>query len=239
MRSGTSTPPAAEVCRPRAGHFLLLWGVFPVGGAALGAGLAWGATAAARWLLTLPWSPFDQPASLLVTLPVGPAVAVMAGVGVLAGLVLALLGQDELIRVTVDDRGLKVARGDNRREVARDEVGAVFLDGKAVVVLGHGTEQLVRFTGEPPAAGRLGDALRRRGYPWLPDGDPHAAAFRRWVKGHPDLPAAADAYLVARERALKHGDAKDADELRAELTAIGVAVREEGRRQYWRRSDTA
>ncbi len=84
---------------------------------------------------------------------------------------------------------------------------------------------------------RLQAAFVTHGYTWLA-GDPHADEYRLWVEDTPDLPPGADALLGARARALgKGGDGKDdAAELRAELAKIGVVVREEKKRQYWRRA---
>ena len=52
------------------------------------------------------------------------------------------------------------------------------------------------------------------------------------------MPSGADALLVARQRVLEKGDRRDVAELRVELARLGVAVRDEGRRQYWRRTTT-
>ena len=50
----------------------------------------------------------------------------------------------------------------------------------------------------------------------------------------PDLPAAVNALLRARERALEDGDHADAADLRREITKLGHVVRTEHHRQYWR-----
>ena len=49
-----------------------------------------------------------------------------------------------------------------------------------------------------------------------------------------DLPPGANALLKVRAEALRKGDSGDADELREELSRLGVVVREEKKRQYWR-----
>jgi cysteinyl-tRNA synthetase len=65
---------------------------------------------------------------------------------------------------------------------------------------------------------------------------PRARHFRRWVADMPELPVDADALLRAREKALDKGDDDDAAELRAQLAKLGVVVRDQKERQYWRRS---
>nr|WP_258545163.1 hypothetical protein [Micromonospora provocatoris] len=63
---------------------------------------------------------------------------------------------------------------------------------------------------------------------------PHRDAYRRWVEGLPGLPPGADALLRARQRALDGGHDGEARELHGELARLGVVVRDEGKRQYWR-----
>jgi hypothetical protein len=70
----------------------------------------------------------------------------------------------------------------------------------------------------------------------VPGGDPHKDEYRRWVEDLPDLPAGADAVLKARARALDRGDKEDAAQLRLELGKLGIVVRDEGKRQFWRRT---
>ena len=54
------------------------------------------------------------------------------------------------------------------------------------------------------------------------------------MEADPDLPQAADAFLRARARALRDDKKDDAAELRDELAKLGVVVRDEKKKQYWR-----
>jgi len=111
-------------------------------------------------------------------------------------------------------------------------VAAVFLDGKDLVVLGPDTAELARERTDH-GADRLRGAFEAHGYRWC-DADPHRDAFQRWVDGMPGLEQHAQAVLRARRTALEAKDTDDGAELRAELARLGVVVREEGHRQYWR-----
>ncbi|MFI8832567.1 hypothetical protein ACIGPN_16200 [Streptomyces afghaniensis] len=85
-----------------------------------------------------------------------------------------------------------------------------------------------------PALAAPGRHPRRARLP-LGGEDPYRAEFRRWVPGTPGLPEGADALLRARAQARKSDDdAEDARELRRELLRLGVVVRDEEKRQYWR-----
>ncbi|MFI0417552.1 hypothetical protein [Spongiactinospora sp. 9N601] len=209
----------------------LVWAGFPV----LGAGLGWGIKAIAGWAITLPWVPFDKPLEFIASLP-EPHVTIGAlAVGGVAGLVLAFLAIADHVVITVDDDRASLVYGDSRQEVRRADVGAAYLDGKAVVLLGHATEEIARSRGSLPSAARIRDAFVRHGYPWHADGDPHREEFRRWVEDHPELSPTANALLRARARALEKDRGDDAAELRTELARLGVVVRDRDKRQHWRR----
>jgi hypothetical protein len=208
----------------------LLWVGFP----ALGAGAGWLLLSIAGWVASLPRAPMQGLFKLAASVPEPQGTIGALALGVLAGAVLAHLGVQDMLAVTVSDRRVTVRRGGGpAREIDRASVDAVFLDGKRLVLVGPAGEELAREASDLDA-GRLADAFRGHGYPWRPDGDPYKDEFRRWVEDTPGLPAGANALLKARERALDKGDSDDAADLRAELAKLGIVVREEKKRQYWR-----
>jgi hypothetical protein len=209
----------------------VVWGGFPL----LGTGAGWLLKAGADWAAGLPWVPFQGPLRLLASVPEPLATLVVLTLGLIAGLAVAFLAEREYVTAEVTDRQVLVRRGSWSRLVARESIAGVFVDGKQLVLLGHGTEEIVRRAGDLDAD-RLAAAFLAHGYPWLPDGDPHRDEYRRWVDGTPDLPPGADAILRARATALDKGDDDDTAELRDELTRLGIAVRDDRKRQYWRRT---
>lgn len=220
------------VVAPTAGERALYWAGFPP----LGAAALWLLTRAADWVATLPWAPLQGPFELIASVPEPAATVGALLLGALAGLVLAWLADLDHVTATVDDQQVTLTHEGRDRTLRRAAVGAVFLDGKQLVLLGHRTEELARIKGDLDAA-RFAAAFGAHGYPWREDGDPHAAAYRRWVDGVPgvpDLPAGAAPLLTARGHALRKSRKDDAGQLRAELARLGVVVREEGKQQYWR-----
>jgi hypothetical protein len=220
---GVAPPPAERA---------LVWVGFPLIGAAAG----WLLKSLAEWATSLPWVPFQGPLELVASVPDPQATIGSLALGVAGGLVVAVLAEQDYVRVTVEDDQLTVTRGGSSRRVPRASVEAVFLDGKQLVLLGHETDEVVREGGDLPDAERLQAAFRAHGYPWVPGGDPHKDEYRRGVEDLPDLPAGADAVLKARARALDRGDKEDAAQLRLELGKLGIVVRDEGKRQFWRRT---
>jgi hypothetical protein len=80
----------------------------------------------------------------------------------------------------------------------------------------------------------LDNAFIAHGYSWRADGDPYAAEFRLWIEQTPGLPEGANALFTARAKAIA-ARSDDATALRAELLRLGIVVREEKHRQYWRK----
>lgn len=210
------------------GELVLMWAGFPLLGAGLGAGL----TALSGWIAGLAWFPFQGVFELLDRWPNERSYPLGAGVAALAGLALAVVGVRERLAVTVGHRSVRLRRDGHDRDVARAEVAGVFVDGKALVLLDTAGGELARERSDLDVE-RLRAAFTGQGWPWA-DQDPHRGAYRRWVPGLPGLPAGADALLRARDRALS--DSRDAEvrELHGELARLGVVVRDEGKRQYWR-----
>ncbi|RAY11197.1 hypothetical protein DPM19_31040 [Actinomadura craniellae] len=210
---------------PPAWWRLLVWLVLPL----VGAGLGWAVRPVARWAVDLDWLPLPGPVGLVASLPQQATIALVA-LGVLAGLALAGVVQYEELGGTVADGEVVLRRKGAEQRFARAEVGAVFAERGRVVLLGTDTRELADH--EYTFKGRVAAAFRAHGYPWT-EGDPHRDEFRRWVPGLPDLPAGADPLFAAREAVLK--SQRDAAELRAELSRLGVVVRDRDGRQYWRR----
>ncbi|MFJ8533161.1 hypothetical protein [Streptomyces sp. NPDC093591] len=199
-----------------------------------GAAVGWLVTVLAHGLVTLRWAPFKGPAELLTSVPepwlgVGGVV-----VGALLGLVVGFVAVHESLAVRVSRSRVVLGVRDATQEFDGDEIGLVVRDGKQLVLLGVDGMELAREDCRLSWT-RLAGAFVEHGHRWA-DEDPHQEEFRRWVPGMPGLPEGADALLRARAAARKKGeqDADDARELRRELLRLGVVVRDEKKRQYWR-----
>jgi hypothetical protein len=209
--------------------WVLVWLAFP----GIGAGAGWGLYRMSGWLASLPWAPKQRLFQLLARTDDGPTVMVAMGVGAGAGLLLAAIAQSERLTVLVaPDQVTLIRAGRPEQRIGRQLVGSVFAEGKHVVLLTPDGGHLAR---EPNGleVTALKGAFERYGYPWR-DGDPDESRFRLWVPGLPGLPAAADALLSARQRALAGSRKAEVAELRDELGRVGIVVRERGGRQYVR-----
>ncbi|UYB38026.1 hypothetical protein SLV14_000345 [Streptomyces sp. Je 1-4] len=199
----------------------------------LGAGAGRLVKVLAEWLVTLPWAPMQGPARLLTSVPEPWLTVGLVCAGAALGLTVGLIAQYQELSVAVSDERITLTRKAKDREFARERVVQVFLDGKQLVLLDADKDELAREACDLNAQ-RVADAFRTHGYSWA-DEDPYKDDFRRWVSDMPGLPQGANALLKARAQLLeKKGPTGDLRELREELARMGVVVRDEKRRQYWR-----
>ncbi|MFJ1872130.1 hypothetical protein ACIOMV_12060 [Streptomyces chartreusis] len=173
------------------------------------------------------------PARLLTSVPEPWQSVGSVGVGAGLGLVVGFVAVHESLSVRVSADRVVLGIRDSSQEFGRDRVGLVVRDGKQLVLLGPDGMEIAREKCGLPWT-RLAAAFAAHGYRWA-DEDPYRDEFRRWVPGMPGLPDGADALLRARAAAReKDAGADDARELRGELSRLGVVVRDEKERQYWR-----
>jgi hypothetical protein len=114
------------------------------------------------------WLPWRLPVELLDRFAGwlggwGPLVFV--GLGLVAGLVLALAALDEEVSVAVTDEQVSITRSSSTRHYRAEDVREALLDTKhLVLVAGNGTDLVRVKTGFSGAA--LAGAFREHGYTW-------------------------------------------------------------------------
>jgi hypothetical protein len=219
-------PATGTVVREPVWAWALVWTGFPPLGAAAG----WLLVSVSGWAADERWLPFRGVFRLLDRYASTPVSIGAVAAGAAVGLGFAYAGHRDKLTVTVDRGGLDLRRGGRSRRVERTAVVAAFTDGRHLVLQDAEGGELVREKSDLAPAG-LAAAFREHGYPWR-DADPHAADFRLWVEGLPDLPPGADPLLRARAKVLDKPE--EAAELRSELARIGLVVRDDKKRQYVR-----
>lgn len=204
---------------------LLVWLCLPAVGAAL----------ALLLLGVLVWLPLPGPFGLVRDLPGGVATLVGIAVGTILGLIFAGLVDRESLTVQLTTTDVVLTRPGTKRILARGEVAVAFRDRDQLILLGRTGRELAH---EPChlSKAKLQTAFASYGIAWS-DQDPYLDAYRRWVPDLPELPPPANAVFAARQKALESGDEGDKRELREELGRLGLVVRDQRKRQYWRRVD--
>jgi hypothetical protein len=212
---------------------VLLYGGLPLVGGALGFFLP----QIADWAAGLRWVPWQGLFEAIAGWDAWWVHLITVAVGLVAGLVLGAIAMDDTLRITVTNTEVELLKNEKTTVVPRDQVAAVFLDGKELVLQDRDSAELARekhdqLKGDTP---KIGAAFRAHGYPWSDSGDPYGDRFRRWVEDDPELPPAVNAVLRARAKAFTASDSKaDLRELRGEIAKLGYVVRDQDKKQYWR-----
>lgn len=200
---------------------------------ALGAAVVWGLKLAAGWITTLKWFPFQGVFELVTDIPEPWATIAALAMGAIAGGVLALLWAAEMMAVEVSHERVTLKKDDKSFGFERGEVESAFADGKQLVLLSPSGTELARETSDLSRA-KLERAFTGQGYRWR-DADPFVHEFRMWVKDAPELAADVNALFAARKKAISKYEHEEAAELAREIRKRGVYVRDEKKRQYYRR----
>jgi len=228
----TTTPTPTEVRQPRWVPLLVL--LATVG---LGVGLGVVLPPLARWLQgILERSPLPSlgPVELLAGLPFAWSVPILAGLGVVGGVLLALSTIGESLRLTVADDHLEHRTAAREGWVERADVADVFRDGRYVVLLGPAGAPRERLDADTLRRDELRAAFQAHGWPWR-DADPYEHAYERWLDGRPGFSAAEQALL--RRRLAERKDPAVVAEVDAALAGHGLAARVREDRLQVRRLD--
>lgn len=207
----------------------MLWVGFPL----LGALAGWLLALAFDWLVDLSWVPFQGPLELLDELTGAWTTPVLIAIAAVAGIVVALVSYSEIAFVTVEPGTVTITLDNKASHIARADAAAVFVEGDHLVVQDGSGRQHARTPISDLPADKLRGAFTVHGYTWVAS-DPFEAEFSRWVPDAPALPVGANAILAARQNALEKKDKSDLDDFRHELDKVGVVVRDDGKRQFWR-----
>lgn len=201
--------------------------VLGVGTAVLGVGLGFALPALARLLVGLiertPF-PVHGVIDLASDLPLGWSVGIVGALGVAAGLYIAHAAGREALHLTVARGHLTYRQEDRQGWIERQDLSAVFREGRHLVLLDHDTRVRARLDADALNAGAVQEALQSHGYPWR-DGDPHEGRYLDWIDGRPEFTDQEHTLLRRRHRERKNPAAREA--LDEELTAHGLVLREQ------------
>ncbi|MEU7820651.1 hypothetical protein [Catellatospora sp. NPDC049133] len=199
----------------------------------IGAGLGWALRAVSEWAASVDGMPLRDWISVLAKVPDPYGTVLCVLLGMAFGAEVARRTLKDSVAVSVKPDLVIWRAGKQTRRIARAEISAVYLDGvDDLVFLGTDTGELARANNNLDEDA-VKETFLRHGYPFF-DADPHLEQYMRWVEDLPELSATANALLKARQKALEENAADDAAELRADLAKLGVIVRQNDDRQFYR-----
>ncbi|MEV0460137.1 YqeB family protein [Catellatospora methionotrophica] len=200
---------------------------------AVGAGLGWLLRAVSEWAASVDGMPLRDWITVLAKVPDPYGTPLCLLLGVAFGAEVARRTLKDSVAVSVTPERVLWRAGRQTRRIARAQISAVYLDGvDDLVFLGTDTGELARANNNLNEDA-VKEVFLRHGYPFF-DADPHLEQYMRWVEDLPALSATANALLKARQKALEDSAVEDAAELRADLVKLGVVVRQNDDRQFYR-----
>jgi len=198
----------------------------------LGAFLGWFLPIIAGWLIKVPFIPFLSLLEWIATLEGFWISMIGMGIGIIAGIIFTFFAFHETLKVTISDSEVKLEVKDKAETIQKEDVVAVFMEEKQLILFGVDGIELYR--GQPEAKKEsVADGFRYHDYPWVEE-DPYENKYQRWVANHPDMPSHINTLLEAREHALQKDEEEEAQILRDDLAKLGVVIRDEDKHQYIR-----
>ncbi|MBB4823336.1 hypothetical protein HNO89_000556 [Sporosarcina luteola] len=154
----------------------------------------------------------------------------------IVGLVGGLYGAKLLLRespaISITNDNIKIANDVITIELLQDEIRDIYYDHDELVIVGCSGHELLRksYDSKPET---LKVAFKQHGYPFRTD-DLYSHLFTLWQPASQHLPDHVHALLKAREIAKKNDEGEEANVMRSELAKLGVVVKDEGTKQFWR-----
>jgi len=198
----------------------------------LGAVVGWYLPVLARWILKLPWLPYQGVIEKIASYSGMTASVILCIVGIIAGIALSQFIFYETLRVFINDDSVTVKIRDTKDNFRKDDLQYIYMDGKSLVFVGQQENEMFneKYDGNKK---KMAKTFLSLGYPWF-DSDPYQAAYRRWDENDHQIPAAVHALLRARKGCLENDQETMARQLRLDLAGIGVAVKDRKDKQYIR-----
>lgn len=207
---------------------------FAVVGAVLGAIVAFLVGPVVGWLLDRVDSA-PGPLRLIDQLPLVWSLPLLTMLGAVGGWIVFSLWNEEVGRVVVGEKSVRIDTKASSAEFSRTEITQVFLDKDELVLTDQESRELSRTGSDSGLATKLSEAFAAFGYPWKGAGDPREADFVEWVDRSETLNETVHALLRARRRALADEKPGEAESLREQLAEQGIVVRDRADKQQYRR----
>ncbi|MYL43552.1 YqeB family protein [Virgibacillus salexigens] len=197
-----------------------------------GAILGWYIPVLADWVLTLPIVPLEDFISLIASLNHFWVSIVSLILGIIAAIVFIIIVFNETLKVEVSDRMVELIIGEKQDKFEKQQISAIYVEGKQLVILGLSSEEKYREVVESKFD-YVKEVFLAYGYPFRNE-DPYINYYQRWELGNGDLPSDVNSILYARSRALREDQKKEAKRLREDLAQLGVVIRDEQNSQFIR-----
>jgi hypothetical protein len=202
----------------------------------LGAIIGWYLPVIAKWILKLPWLPYEGLVEKIASYSGMTASAILCIIGAVAGIALSQFIFYETLTVIINKEAVLLKIRKAQDSFLKEDIQSVYLDGKSLVLVGRQENEMYKeaYDGNKET---IAQAFLSLGYPWFYD-DPYLADYRRWEESDLQVPVAAHSLLRARKEYLEDDEETKARQLQRDLAKIGIAIKDRKGGQYIRMDNT-
>jgi hypothetical protein len=211
--------------------------VLPILGGAAGFGLGILVRPAFGWV-TAQFDTAPEPLRIAAMLPTGWAVLALAIVGAVGGAWLVAEWRSGSLILTVDETGVRLSQDARDRFVSASDLASALRDGPDLVLLDGNGGELSRNRVDDLSTSKVRRALGTIGCRWIEDSSIDQE-FQQWVDGQADLPKHLNDLLRVRSGAIADGQSGTVYTVTEELRSAGIAVRDRGGVQEYRKASRA
>lgn len=152
--------------------------------------------------------------------------------GVVIGIYLAKMLLRESPIISISNHNIDIDNDLESLTFIRDEIQDIYYDDDELVIISSSGHELLRESYDIKKE-TLKKAFRNHSYPFNLL-DPYKACFKLWSASVDELSPPGNALMKARALAIKNIDEEEIIDIREELSKLGVIVKDNDTKQYWR-----
>lgn len=157
---------------------------------------------------------------------------VIVGIVFIVGIFIAMYIYSEILKITVERDRLHINFKDKQTEILKKDIMAIFKEQKELVIITMDGRERIRAKTDYSEA-RLQYIFNQERYPWQ-EADPYKDAFYKWQLNDDGITEQANDILYKRREAIREDEESVRDELKADLSELGIVVKDVKKAQYIR-----
>lgn len=157
-------------------------------------------------------------------------------IGIVGGIYLGKILLRESPTVSISDYSIAIDNDLESLTFARNEIQEIYYDKDELIIIGTTDHELLRESYDIKEE-KLKNTFKNHNYPFSLN-DPYKTYFKQWSSSTDELSIAANALMKARELAIKNKEEDEVIGIRNELSKLGVIVKDDDTKQYWRFTTT-
>lgn len=153
--------------------------------------------------------------------------------GGIVGVFLSLTVYSEALKISIRDQEIRINKDNKERRIRKFEVKEIFMEDNIVVITGTKGQELLSEKTDIKKE-KIREIFLYHHYPWN-EQNPYADEFNLWTLEDHSFGENAHDILYERRNAIREGDKKKMNNLKMDLSELGIVVKDQGEYQYVRK----